>query len=74
MWPIHDVLNTGKRQTVELLLEKGATVTLQDADGQTALHRAILNQHVDLAKLLSVKYPVLLSITDHKHKLPADYQ
>lgn len=66
-------MHAGQKQTVEFLLNEGACVTLKDADGQTALHRAILNRRREVAELLSLNHPDLLSISDHKHKLPSDY-
>lgn len=58
---------------VKFLLEKGAGVTLKDADGRTALHRAVINGHFSISTLLSHQYPNLKSIADDKNKLPADY-
>lgn len=58
---------------VKFLLGKGACVTLQDADGRTALHRAVINRHFNISTLLSHEYPELKSIADDKNKLPADY-
>ena len=34
------------------LLDKGAPLDVQDEDGYTALHRAIMNHHTEVAQLL----------------------
>lgn len=58
---------------VEFLLKNGASVQKQDADGQTALHRAVINGHFDVADTLSSQYPEILSVKDNKNKVPTEY-
>lgn len=42
----------GHENVVQLLLRKGADAFHQDVDGNTALHKAIENNHQNIIKLL----------------------
>ena len=42
----------GHRLVAELLLDNGALINCPGHDNDTALHDAVMNNHVDLAKLL----------------------
>jgi ankyrin repeat protein len=47
----------GRNSTIELLLEKGADIAAHRADGQTALHWAVIGGHPDTLKLLLRHHP-----------------
>ena len=64
---------SGKKSIVKFLLQNGCDVLKQDSDGRTALHRAIINRHYDIAEMLSTICSDISSIKDNKHKLPRDY-
>jgi hypothetical protein len=49
----------GRNSVVDFLLEKGADLTAHRADGQTALHWAIVGGHLDTVKLLLRHNPPL---------------
>lgn len=49
---LHAAANTGDAITTKVLLEYGADVLGQDGFGNTALHRAAKQHHVDVAKTL----------------------
>lgn len=70
---LHRAASSGKKSIVELLLQNGCDILKQDADGRTALHRAIINRHYDIAKMLSTVCPNVSSIRDNKNKLAQDY-
>jgi len=56
----------GKADLVELLLENGAAVNLQDADGSTALMCAVEYQFVDIMKLLLTRPECDVNIADNE--------
>jgi ankyrin repeat protein len=57
---------------VTLLLKSGSSSGLRDADGKTALHRAVEQLHVGIVKILLEANPDLKCICDLKEKLPLD--
>jgi ankyrin repeat protein len=56
-----------------LLLKTGSNSGLRDADGKTALHRAVEQAHVSTVKILLKANPDLRFICDSKKNLPLDY-
>ena len=62
----------GKIETIKFLIQSGACVDAQDADGQTALHKAVENKHFDLINFLMEKYPKLNTMKDIKGHCPSD--
>ena len=52
MSPLHVAILQNNRDIVELLLEKGADVNLQNNSGDTPLHFAIAGENVELCNLL----------------------
>ncbi|KAL1129977.1 hypothetical protein AAG570_012921 [Ranatra chinensis] len=54
----------GRIDTVELLLESGADINIQDEDGSTALMCAAEHGHVDIVKLLLAQPDCDITITD----------
>jgi len=55
----------GKADLVELLLENGAAVNLQDADGSTALMCAVEHESLNIVKLLLTRLECDVHITDN---------
>ena len=55
----------GKPDLVELLLENGAAVNLQDADGSTALMCAVEHESLNIVKLLLAKPECDVNIADN---------
>lgn len=50
--PLMRAAYMGRLDTVKLLIQHGAITSLQDMDGQTALDKALRNNHKDVASLL----------------------
>ena len=50
--PLHRAAYMGHEDVVRCLLENGADVMLQNEDGQTALHKAVIGGHVRVVGLL----------------------
>jgi KN motif and ankyrin repeat domain-containing protein len=55
----------GKLDLVELLLENGAAVNLQDADGSTALMCAVEHESLPIVKLLLIRPECDVNIADN---------
>lgn len=55
----------GRIDTVELLLESGADINIQDEDGSTALMCAAEHGYIDIVKLLLTQADCNLSLTDY---------
>lgn len=66
------MLFLGKIETIKFLINSGACVETQDADGQTALHKAIENEHFDLVNFLMEQYPKLNTLKDIRGHCPSD--
>jgi ankyrin repeat protein len=58
----------GKFDSVELLLENGAAVNLQDSDGSTALMCAVEHESLNIVKLLLTKPECDVHIADNVKK------
>ena len=58
----------GKADLVELLLENGAAVNLQDADGSTALMCAVEHETLHIVKLILTKPECDVNIADNVGK------
>lgn len=59
----------GKIDLVELLLENGAAVNLQDVDGSTALMCAVEHEALNIVKLLLTRPECDVNIADNVNKL-----
>ena len=55
----------GKAELVELLLENGAGVNLQDADGSTALMCAVEHEALNIVKLILARSECDVNIADN---------
>jgi ankyrin repeat protein len=53
-------------------LEQGADCSLQDDDGETALHKAAAADHTAVALLLAKRNPAVLCLRNRHGKTPAD--
>lgn len=58
--PLHRAATQGRVNIVELLLKRGADANLQDADGCTALHRAITARSLPVCELLAARTDLML--------------
>jgi len=70
--PLHRASAAGRLEVVELLLDCGADPSLQDSDGETALHRAAKEGYLNIVKILSTKFPTIVKIKDKNGKVPYD--
>lgn len=68
--PLHRASQQGHSEVVEYLLKNGANASLQDLDGLTALHKAVLGNHARVINLLLSHCPSLVLIRDAKGRLP----
>ncbi len=59
----------GKTDSVELLLENGAAVNLQDVDGSTALMCAVEHGSLNIVKLLLTRPECDVNIADNVNKM-----
>jgi ankyrin repeat protein len=55
----------GKTDSVELLLENGAAVNLQDVDGSTALMCAVEHEFLNIVRLLLTRPECDVNIADN---------
>ena len=53
--PLHRAATQGHAEIIDLLLKSGADPNISDADGFTALHRAVISNSVSVCKLLVSK-------------------
>jgi ankyrin repeat protein len=58
----------GKAELVEILVENGAAVNLQDADGSTALMCAVEHESLNIVKLLLAKSECDVNIADNVNR------
>ncbi|XP_023943013.2 ankyrin repeat domain-containing protein 39 [Bicyclus anynana] len=68
--PLHKAAAAGKEETVKYLIQHGALLDLQDADGTTALHKVVENKKQNLVKILLDACPKLADIKDNRGNLP----
>jgi hypothetical protein len=50
--PLHLFLKKGDRETIEILLDRGANLDIQEVYGRTALHEAVLKDNLEMVSLL----------------------
>ena len=73
--PLHSVSVFGQEKAVEfaqMLIQSGARINEQDAEGKTALHYAIIKQKKELIELL-IRHGASLQLEDHYKKNPLEY-
>ncbi|XP_015790666.1 rabankyrin-5-like [Tetranychus urticae] len=68
--PLHMACAWGLENVVQTLLEFGASVNIQDADGKTPLHIAIFNQHSTIISLLLCHPSLNLNLRDRNGCTP----
>ncbi|XP_026903323.1 rabankyrin-5 isoform X1 [Acinonyx jubatus] len=68
--PLHLAASWGLEETVQCLLEFGASVNTQDAEGRAPVHVAISNQHSVIIQLLISHPDVRLSVRDRQGLTP----
>ena len=71
--PLHSAAKGGQLATVEFLGQRGSNVNADDRNGCRPLHLALMNGHVDIAKLLVQDFRASESKTDYAGKTPAQY-
>ncbi|GBP23947.1 Ankyrin repeat domain-containing protein 39 [Eumeta japonica] len=64
--PLQRAATAGKIDVVVYLIEAGANPLLQDADGKTALHRAVESGNLPIIQKLVQACPELLEMKDSK--------
>lgn len=70
--PLHKAAVTGKFDIIKLLINNNACPMIQDADGQTLLHRAAENKHKQVVDYLLQKHPNLQDVKDNKNHTASD--
>lgn len=68
--PLHLAACWGLEETVQCLLEFGANVNAQDAEGRTPVHVAISNQHSVIIQLLISHPDIHLNVRDRQGLTP----
>ncbi|XP_048375019.1 rabankyrin-5 [Sphaerodactylus townsendi] len=68
--PLHLAACWGLEEVVQCLLEFGANVNAQDAEGRTPIHVAIINQHAVIIQLLISHPDIHLSLRDRQGMTP----
>ncbi|XP_036610820.1 rabankyrin-5 [Trichosurus vulpecula] len=68
--PLHLAASWGLEETVQCLLEFGANVSMQDAEGRTPIHVAISNQQSVIIQLLISHPDIRLNIRDRQGLTP----
>lgn len=61
--PLHCAARSGHDQTVDILLERGASVAAKTKNSLTPLHMAAQGDHVDCVRLLLYRKAVIDDIT-----------
>jgi ankyrin repeat protein len=70
--PLHRAAFCGHAAVVDALLAAGALPELQDADGQTALHKARQGGHAAVAAALETRRPDLAAVLDNRGRRASD--
>ncbi|XP_051847502.1 rabankyrin-5 isoform X1 [Antechinus flavipes] len=68
--PLHLAASWGLEETVQCLLEFGANVNVQDAEGRTPIHVAISNQQSVIIQLLISHPDIRLNVRDRQGLTP----
>uniref|UniRef100_A0A8C7BGU5 Rabankyrin-5 n=1 Tax=Neovison vison TaxID=452646 RepID=A0A8C7BGU5_NEOVI len=68
--PLHLAASWGLEETVQCLLEFGASVNTQDAEGRAPVHVAISNQHSVIIQLLISHPDIHLNVRDRQGLTP----
>ncbi|KAM6466332.1 rabankyrin-5 isoform 1-T1 [Liasis olivaceus] len=68
--PLHLAACWGLEETVQCLLEFGANVNAQDAEGKTPIHVAIINQHNVIIQMMISHSAIQLNLRDRQGLTP----
>ncbi|ETE61199.1 Ankyrin repeat and FYVE domain-containing protein 1, partial [Ophiophagus hannah] len=68
--PLHLAACWGLEETVQCLLEFGANVNAQDAEGKSPIHVAIINQHNTIIQMMISHSAIQLSLRDRQGLTP----
>lgn len=66
------IILAGHIEIVKLLLKHKSDPTIQDADGQTPLHRATAINNLDISKILLKESPQMVKFIDKRGRSPID--
>ncbi len=72
--PLHRAAYQGHEPIVAALLLKGADPFMQNADGQTALHKSCSRNWESVTRTLLRSAPKLKNVKDNKGKIASDYE
>ena len=70
--PLAESVKRGLAYFVKELLACGASASVRDAGGNTALHYAVIGGHADIFDVLCEAYPEALSMKNKRGETPAD--
>jgi len=71
--PLHRSAYMGNLEITKFLVKNGASIELQNKDGQTCLHKAVQQNNIEVVKyLVSIKSNIK-NIVDNKGKTPEMY-
>lgn len=69
---LHRAAYCGHLAVVQLLLQHGANPLLVDADGLTALHKAVEGGQLEAARVLVENTPAARAVANRRGQTPAD--
>ncbi|CAD7694995.1 unnamed protein product [Ostreobium quekettii] len=69
---VHRAAHMGHTMVLKILIDFGGDGMIQDADGETPLHKAAAQGHVDATELLLLKFPQAATLTDRHGKTPRE--
>ncbi|KIZ01268.1 hypothetical protein MNEG_6694 [Monoraphidium neglectum] len=70
--PLHRAAHVGSLDVVKLLVAAGADGLTQDADGETALHKAAAEGHAAVAAFLIAAFTGACGLRDRRGRVPRD--
>jgi ankyrin repeat protein len=70
--PLHVAASAGKKDSVELLVSRGADVDSHGGNDYTALHIAVLQDDLEIVQLL-IAEGASVNVTDRDGRTPLDY-
>eukprot|EP01024_Parvocaulis_polyphysoides_P002348 TRINITY_DN107356_c0_g1_i1.p2 TRINITY_DN107356_c0_g1~~TRINITY_DN107356_c0_g1_i1.p2 ORF type:complete len:179 (+),score=18.58 TRINITY_DN107356_c0_g1_i1:63-599(+) len=70
---LHRAAVAGQLEIVKMLVENRADGMMQDADGETALHKAIRENHEEVVNFLCTAFPESVKIKDKHGRCPQDF-
>ena len=68
--PLHDAISSSNPEMALFLLEEGADPSIQDNEGYTALHLAVLFPNIEIAEKILKKHPQVVNIESEEWGSP----